>query len=77
MNRRTRPCETVKADCPTNSVWDDYEAALEAYAVAPTPETAARLEGLAQIYRRRLAVEAWRAPGLRGYPWTGERAKAR
>ncbi len=54
---------------PTSNVWDDYESALAAYALDPSPKRAEQLEALRQIYRRRLAVEAWRAPGPQGYPW--------
>jgi hypothetical protein len=54
---------------PTSNVWDDYEAALAAYALEPTAKRADQLAALHQIYRRRLAVEVWRAPGPRGYPW--------
>ena len=54
---------------PLSSVWDDYEAALESYAENPTPKNARDLDALRQIFRRRLAVEAWRAPGKGGYPW--------
>ena len=75
MTRRApaaTPCRN-----PKSSVWDDYEAALEAYAANPSPETAFRLEGLAHIYRRRLAVEAWRRPGPRGYPWAARNAALR
>jgi hypothetical protein len=65
MRRHQPPVETG----PTSNVWDDYEAALAAYSEEPTPKAAANLEALRQIYRRRLAVEAWRASGPRGYPW--------